>query len=262
MRATETYPTLDVVSAIFAAINHQKEVAYKINPDYDISKAKPSDIIYVPTKPNTDSPGDFVHEGVSIPSLATYAKTTVGIADHWIHELSEVVIVTEQNTNDARAAMEAIQNKVMMMVLKGKKINGFIGNLSKLIEKPEVLARDFGLLSFIPNTAKQYVETEAVDSKKTEFMNSKALGAIGDKVSVRVSIFNSRVMAQYGSILYEGHDDDGNLISFFKSSESRDQYNCDYTYNIVGKIKMAVATPYSFGAIVNSLNYVRMVKNG
>ena len=148
----------------------------------------------------------------------------------------------------------------MMMVLKGTAINGFIGSLAKLLDKNEVKGRDVGLLTYVPKTARQYDETDRIDDKKTAIMDSKTIGVVDSKVSVRVTIFNSRVMSQYESILYEGHDDNGNLITFFKNEASKDQFNCDNTYNITGKVKAVGETPYSFGAIVNTLNYVKIAK--
>ncbi len=259
-----SFPILDVVAIIFASAEHQLKLAKKINPKHDISGSKPSEKLYIPVepKPKALDPGNCGGDRLYLPSLTSYTKFTLGLDPQWLDQGTENVKVTAKHRETAEKAMDTIRNKVMMMVLKGTEINGFIASLAKLLEKDEVMGRDIGLLTYVPKTSKQYDETDKIDDKKTSFMNSKPVGVVNDKVSVRVTIFNSRRMSQYESILYEGFDDDGNLITFFKNEAAKDQFNCDYSYNITGKVKAVGETPYSFGAIVNTLNYVKMVKHG
>ena len=260
MKVQPSFPILDVVAIIFASAEYQAKLAKKINPKFDIANTKPSERLYIPTRRLKAFDSDECYNNVYLPSLTSYTKMTLDLDSRWLDENTEVVTVTKKHRKTAQAAMDTIKNKVMMLVLKGISINGFIGNLAKLLDKEEVMGRDVGLLTYVPKTAKQYDETDKIDDKKTSFMDSKPVGVINDKVSVRVTIFNSRVMSQYESILYEGHDDDGNLITFFKNEAAKDQFNLDDTYNITGKVKAVGTTPYSFGAIVNTLNYVKMVK--
>jgi len=262
MKAPQTtFPILDVVATIFASAEYRLKLATKLNPKHDISGSKPSEKLYIPPVSKLQTQLVSGSEGLTyLPSLTSYTKMTLGLDSRWLDDNTEVVTVTKKHRDAAEKAMNTIKNKVMMMVLKGVSINGFIGSLAKLLEKDEVTGRDVGLLTYVPKTAKQYEDTDKIDDKKTAFMNSKPVGVVNDKVSLRVTIFNSRVMSQYESILYEGHDDEGNLITFFRNEAAKDQFNCDGTYNITGKVKSAGATPYSFGAIVNTLNYVKIVK--
>ena len=258
----QSFPILDVVATIVASAEYQAKLAKKINPKFDIAGTKPSEKLYIPTRRLKAFDSNETNDNVYLPSLTSYTKMTLGLDSRWLDDNTEVVTVTDKHRDAAEAAMDTIKNKVMMMVLKGTAINGFIGNLAKSLDKEEVTGKDIGLLTYVPKTARQYDETDKIDDKKTSFMNSKPVGVVNDKVSVRVSIFNSRRMPQYESILYEGADEDGNLITFFKNEAAKDQFNCDYSYDITGKVKAVGATPYSFGAIVNTLNYVKMVKRG
>lgn len=255
-----TFPILKVVATIYASREHQNKLAQQLNPEYDISGAKPSEKVYIPVPapkgPHTDGTADSVY----LPSLTSYTKMTFGLDEKWLDEGAEVVTVTEKHYEDAKAGIETIQNKIMIMALKSAKINGFIGALAKLLEKEEVLGRDIGLLTYVPKTAAQYTATDEIDSKKGAFMNSKPVGRIDEKVALSVTIFNTRPMPRYDSILYEGNDENGNLITFFKNEGSKAQFDLDQTYKITGKVKNVGATPYSFGAIVNTLNYVRIAK--
>lgn len=255
-----TFPILKVVATIYASREHQNKLAQQLNPGYDISGAKPSEKVYIsvpaPKGPYTDGTADSVY----LPSLTSYTKMTFGLDEKWLDAGSEAITVTDKHYEDAQAGIDTIQNKLMMMVLKGIKVNGFISALAKLLEKEEVLERDIGLLTYVPKTAAQYNATDEIDNKKTAFMNSKPVGRVDQKVELEVTIFNSRVMTQYESILYEGHDENGNLITFFKNEGSKGQFDVDGIYKITGKVKNVGATPYSYGAIVNTLNYVRMMK--
>jgi hypothetical protein len=253
------FPTLDVVATIFAADEFQKALAKKIAPTIDIADRKPSESMGLPADhAMTIFDKEYVvNDRITIPSITSYTKFTLGIDLQWLDENAEKVTVLDRHREEAKAAMEMIQNKVMMMVLKGDKVNGFISNLSTSMEREEVQGRDIGLLTYVPKTSRQYAETQLIDDKKTQYMNSKAIGHVGDKAYVNVTIFNSRLMSRYESILYEGHDDAGNLITFFKGEHAKAQFEIDKSYRICGKIKEIGDTPYSYGAIVNTLNYVR-----
>ena len=146
------------------------------------------------------------------------------------------------------------------MVLKSVDINGFIASLSAILELDEVKGCNIGLLTYVPKTAQQFHDNDATDDKKTAFMDSKPLGALNAKVAATVTIFNIRPMGQYDCILYEGNDDNGNLITFFKNIAAKAQFELDETYKITGKLKAVGETPYSFGAIVNTINYVKVAK--
>lgn len=245
----QTFPILEVVATIFASAEHQRKLSNKFDPTIDPSDFKPSERLFMPN-------GSAL---TYLPSLTSYTKMTLGMDSKWLDENTEVVTVMDRHYKDAEAAMDTIKNKVMLMVLKGLSINGFIGNLIKLIESETVLGRDVGLLTYIPRTAKQYAATDKIDEKKTSFMNSQAVGKVAEKVSVTVTIFNVRPMKEYGSILYECNDSNGNLVTFFKNEASKGQFDLDKTYNIKGRIKDVGTTQYSFGAIVNTLNYVEIV---
>lgn len=257
-----TFPILKVVATIFASHEHQRKLAEQLNPEYDISTFKPSEKVYIPLGSDLSTAIERNEGQRYLPSLTSYTKMTLGLDEVYLDEGSEVMTVTEKHYEDAQAGIETIQNKIMMMVLKGVKINGFIGALAKLLEKEEVLARDIGLLTYVPKTSAQYAAADALDAKKTEFMDSKPVGVVGDKVSVSVSFFASRVIrTDFGnSILYEGNDTNGNLITCYKNEGTKGHFDLDKTYTITGKVKKVGSTPYSYGAIVNTLNYVRIAK--
>ena len=256
MRDQTTYPLLDAVSAIFASEEHQAKIAKQINHSFDARAEKPSAPIYLHTQPRTDRET----EQFTLPAVSTFAKKTLGVDDKWMDKAAIAVPVTDKHREDAQEAIDTISNKVIMMVLKGSPVNGFLGSLSKLLEQETATSRDMGLLAYVPRTARQFAETAIIDEKKTEFMNSRPLGQEGTKVFANITIFNSRVMSQYESTLYESHDDSGNLVTFFKNEASKSQFEVGKTYKIHGKVKKAEPTPYSFGAIVNTLNYVRLMK--
>jgi len=263
-RAPKPYfPTLEVVATIFAAAEHQKALCGKINPNTDISDRKPSEAFSLLIEPVSLKlfGKEHVHnDRIVIPSLTSYVKFTLGIDLQWLDEHAEKITVTDEHRESAQAAREMISNKVMMMVLKGEQVNGFISNLSTSMEREEIQGKDIGLLTYVPKTANQYADNARIDDRKTQFMNSKPIGLVGDKATVNVTIFNSRLMSRYESILYEGYDDEGNLITFFKGEHAKVQFELEETYKIAGKIKAIGSTNFSYGAIVNTLNYVRVAK--
>ena len=259
MKNKETYPLIDAVSAVFASVEYQAKLAKDADPEFPIEKSKPSAPVYINIEVEPREFG-IDTDTVTLPAISAYAKKTLGMDDRWLDQAAIAVEVTDKHREDAEKAIATISNKVMMMVLKGTAVNGFIGSLGRLLENETIASRDIGLLSYVPKTARQFAETAKIDEKKTQFMNSRPLGQIGDKVFATVTVFNSRVMSQYESVLYETHDDAGNLVTFFKNEAAKDQFEVGGTYKINGKVKVAAPTPYSYGALVNTLNYVRLQK--
>jgi len=254
--AFKTVPLLDGIAAIVACEDHRTLVARAIKPDFDPADHKPSASVYVN---NYDNKTGETHSD-EIPAVTDYAKTTLGLNDKWTSNIAVTVVVTDEHRKLAEQYIKIINNKIMMMILQGAKVNGFVANLGKKLEQKEISKRDLGLLTYVPKTARQYEERSKLDEKKASYSNSIALGVEGQKINAEITIFNSREMTQYDSILYEAHDAHGNLITFFKNAASKAQFEVGETYSINGKIKKADKCDYSYGAIVNTLNYVRLNK--
>jgi len=255
-----TYPLVDVVATIFACLEYQTSAVATYNPAFNVTGKKPSEGFFVPATPAVD--GSVLRDdGKSFPSVTEYTKATLGMDTRWLHKDAIAVAVDSKHQQSAEDAIAIIQNKFMLMVLKGSKLNGFHKALAEKLESIEVQGRDIGLLTFVPQTAAGYAENDKIDEKKTEYMDSRPLGNIDDKVEVDVTVFNIRPMGgDNDSILYESHDAAGNLITFFRNVAAKGSIELDGTYSIKAKIKKVGPTPYSFGAIVNTLYYVRMPK--
>jgi hypothetical protein len=256
MKDIKTVALVDAVAAIYASDEHQANLVKIIDPKFSREGRKPSANMWIT---HADDAGETT--STNVPSVADFAKVTLDLGNKWTDTKAVAVKVTDKHRDLAEEAIAAIGNNVMMQVLQGKTVNGFIGNMAKLVEGETVTSRDMGLLSYVPKTAKQIMENSKVDEVKSSFVStSKALGTQGVKVFATVTIFNSRNMTQYESVLYEGHDDAGNLITFFKNESAKDQFKVGETYSIHGKVKSVGETAYSYGANVNTLNYVRKVK--
>jgi hypothetical protein len=258
---TTEYPLLDAIAAIYAADEHQAKIVKEYNPEFDRTTFKPSAALNVQLLPEQYD-ADGHRAWVEVPAVSEFAKKTLGMENRWISKKAHAVVVTDKHREVAQEAIDTINSKVLMMALQGRDINSFITNMTKKMESGQVTQQDIGLLTYVPKTAKQYQEAAKLDDKKTSFMQSKALGTVGDKIFATVTIFNTRIIRNdFGeSLLCEGHDDDGNLVTFFKNEASKLQFEKDKTYNINGRIKKVGETQFSYGAIVNTINYVRMTK--
>lgn len=248
-------PLLDAVTAIVACTEHRADAVKAVSPSYDHDAAKPSTNLFIRILDDND-------EGIDreFPAITDYARVTLGCHTQHTHKKAVAATVTDEHRELAEKYINTITNKVTMMVLMGRPVNGFIASLAKALENTVVTSLELGLLTYVPKTAKQYLAAEEVDGKKAQFSQSKPLGAIGNKVFATVTVFNSREMSHYDSILYECNDDAGNLVTFFKNIASKAQFQVGETYKINGKIKAVGSTKFSFGAIVNTLNYVRLQK--
>ena len=250
MSRDQEFETIEVVAAMFAARERQAERGNEIVPGFVIpASAKPSEKVYIPNAPDKQR---------YLASLSSYAKITLGVRN-WTDADAEVVTITDEHRAQARTAMDTIINKVMLMVLKGDKFNQFYHNLNSLVEQETSTSRNFGLLAYVPKIADQITSLQDVDQKRVKLHHTSGpIGSIGDKIVTNINIFYSFAMPDHDSVRYEAHDDNGNLIKFFKNTSAKDTFQVGESYRINAKIKALGPDQWSNGTFVNQLFYVRL----
>ena len=254
----QTYPILDAAAVVIASAHYQLKVVRAVNPAFTEVSRHPSSTLYVELPETADG---VMPEAKSVPAVSHYAKLTLNSDNmKWLHDDTVTVKVTDADRKEAQEYIDIISNSVLLKVLRGEAINDFIKSMVKLIEAPEIKMRDIGLLSYLFMLGRQFKCTADLDAKKASYYDSKPIGSDGTRIKAEVTIFNKRLMKQYDSILYEGNDAVGNLVTFYKQMNAKVQYDVDSTYKLDARIKSTGATNYSNGAIVNTLNYVKTAK--
>jgi len=257
-RPTKIINLIETVATVYASMEKQAAIVAAIDPTFDTAAHKPTSNIelVMPTRQQQDNTS-------CIASVSDHVKLTVHGKNYRrvLSDYAEVVTVTSQHRKQAKQAIDALQQHAVMQTLQGKPISAFIKTLTVACEQEQLPERDIGILCYVPRTVSQFKAQQKTANIKAEFTNSKQLGAIGEKVTANITIFAERNMTQWDSTLYEANDDKGNLITFFKSYHSKgDDYVVGQTYRITGKVKKAEASKYSFNAIVNTLNFVKIAK--
>lgn len=266
--ALEQHKTVDIVATVLAATEFHQKLIAKINPKIKYeSLGKPGDYHFIAKSgknhgAQTDEFGIPKDERVKIEPLAHYVKKTLnGTTEKWMDKSVCEVVVTKKHKKKAIEAIDYFKGQIVMQVLKGTEIRGFMASLVQVLENEDAFLRDVGILCYVPRTVKGMKAREAKDQFNAGFaLTSKPLGAAGSKINVDFTVTHRKELPQYDSYIYEGHDDKGNLVSFWKGFDYAIDFEVGQTYKLSGKIKFAEKSKYAANAIVNNLNYVKLRK--
>lgn len=161
--------------------------------------------------------------------------------------------VTEQDRTDAQTAMDALSQDRVMRILKGLAVPDFQNTLTNLLTQAECTMSDAGLMAFLPSMAGQLVQRQAREQEVAELaQSSQYLGRVGDKITVALTVMNSRFLQQFNCWSVNAKDDNGNLVSYLTAKE-----DCTRSARYSGKIKRTETSKYHNGAQVTTLNFVK-----
>lgn len=165
----------------------------------------------------------------------------------------KILSVTEQDRADAETAIQALQQDMTMSMLKGRKVSDFVSNFISAIGQDEASERDCGLFAFLPN---MYGQLKARQQKEETVVglaySSKAIGNVGDRVTVNLTVISARYLSSYNCWSVFGHDQNGNCVSFLTGKQ-----DCSVSGTYAGKIKRVGNDTYHNGAMVTQLNFVK-----
>ena len=223
-----TIATRDLVALAFAA-QRQNGTLYKDDSYYD----KDHDAVVQVTPNKVLMRDSFAIEPGSNPEL----------------------IATEQDYEQADAAISAIQGDVIIRRLSDRRVSGFVHSLSEALSKDKLTQRDCGLVAFVPQTYASMLDRQ--EKQETTLMmssTSKYLGKIGEKIQLDFTMMDSRYLQQYNCYSVNGHDEKGNLVNFLTAH----QHLCK-SGRISGKVKRTEESRFHNGAKVTQLNFVKAI---
>jgi len=161
--------------------------------------------------------------------------------------------ITEQDRADAETAMGALSQDRTMRILKGLAVPDFQNTLTNLLTQSECTMSDAGLMAFLPSMTAQLIQRQTREQEVAELaLVSQYLGRVGDKVTVTLTVMNSRFLQQFNCWSVNAKDDKGNLVSYLTAKEE-----CTRSARYTGKIKRTETSKYHNGAQVTTLNFVK-----
>lgn len=162
--------------------------------------------------------------------------------------------VTDEHRQRAEEVMQAIQNTVLMQTLKGK-ADTFLDQVNNTLQYPEVNYREAGIIAWAPKIVSDYQKKDKVAQKSAVYeRTSNFFGRISEKVSINFTVIEKKPFSRVHSNLVYGHDDYGNLISYWtrKGDEVKDG-------KISGRIKNHIVDNHRNRARVTVLNFVKHI---
>lgn len=165
--------------------------------------------------------------------------------------------ITEADYAHAEEVIASINSKITIAMLTGKRAGDFDKSMYDAVNRG-CTSRDFGLLAYAP---KSWVQTKKYDETREQIaevgITSKALGVVGDKVVLTVTVLTTRYLQDLGCYSVFGHDGHGNLVNFLTQHAS-----LTTSQDITAKIRKLGNDPYHNNSFVNGLNFVKPAKKG
>lgn len=164
--------------------------------------------------------------------------------------------VTDDARTEAAEMVQALQTDMTFKLLTGKTVSPFVKDMITLLESATLPEFKIGLLIYVPNSyAGLKAAEKRLEEEVAERYTSKAIGIVGQKVTVNFTLISKRWIDKFACFSAFGKDDAGNLISFFTGHEDR----C-VTGKLTGKVKFAGQDKYHGNAIVSNLNFVKVAQ--
>lgn len=164
--------------------------------------------------------------------------------------------VTDEARAEAAEMVQALQTDMTFKLLTGKTVSPFVKDMVGTFDNETSTEFKLGLLIYVPNTyAGLKAAEKRLEEEVAERYTSKAIGSVGQKVTVNFTLISKRWIDKFACFSAFGKDDAGNLISFFTGHEDR----C-VTGKLTGKVKFAGQDKYHGNAIVSNLNFVKVAQ--
>jgi len=168
--------------------------------------------------------------------------------------LREQRLLTKQERAEAREVITYLQQKQIMDLLKGKVASQFATELTALLDNDTVPASRLGMLVYVASMYSTNKARDQVEERTNELRQvSKALGRVGDKVTIQFTMIESRYNQEHGYYSVFGTDQELNLVSFLTGKKELVKSG-----KITGKVKNAGENKWHGGAMVTALNYVKV----
>jgi|APCry1669189534_1035231.scaffolds.fasta_scaffold00327_8 hypothetical protein len=130
-----------------------------------------------------------------------------------------------------------LQQAAIMQALQSSdgQVNEFLNSVNQILEKEEVPARDIGILIWAPKLA---LDHQAQEKARVAISNlgstSQYLARIGDKIELHFTLIDKRFIKNAECYLVQGHDEHGNLVSYWAREERKIFNNVKITAKVKG----------------------------
>lgn len=136
--------------------------------------------------------------------------------------------------------------------------NNFLNKIVELLAVEESIdKRDFGIIAWAPKLFSDLQKKDRVRENVAQFENtSRFVGKVGDRVFIDFTLIEDHYLKNHNCYLVTGHDQDGNLISYWASTSDK----VIKSGKIQGRVKLHKVDERRGRAKVTTLNYVKAVK--
>lgn len=167
------------------------------------------------------------------------------------------LMVTKAIKEEAKDIKQYLEQVRIVQNLKGRSNDQFLQTMIELLSKETVTARDLGLLAWAPKVAADYHKKDAVNEKTSPFEYlSRWVGNVKDKITIDFTSIETKFVKSMNIWLVFGHDENGNLIQFWASTEGK----IINKGRIQGRVKKHIKDSFRNEAKVTMINYVKAIE--
>jgi hypothetical protein len=146
-----------------------------------------------------------------------------------------------------------IANRVTINALTGAVTNSFLLKIHEAISNDTVCARDIGIVVWTPKLADDLArEDEHKVTISSIGVNSRYIGKPTEKITLDFTLIKHKYLQNYNMYIHTGHDQDGNLVSFFNKNKVE-------SGKISARVKTYKQDRYLNNSCVTVLNYVKVL---
>jgi hypothetical protein len=202
----------------------------------------------------------FEHNGFRI--IREQTKDQDGV--EWLpnrHHIKQIlakdsaIAVTDEHVKLAEDITQYLQHTITMQTLiKGSTTTGFLADVAELVTTKSVKDRELGILAWAPKLTKDLQAQDEVKQVTASFEHSSMfVGQVGSKITVDFTMIEKRLVRSQQCWIVFGHDQHGNLISYWASKPEKIIEQGTVTAKVKGHIKDL----YHNGARVTTINYIK-----
>lgn len=151
------------------------------------------------------------------------------------------LLVTDETRREAERLIGVVSSSYMMALLSNQRVSNFTAELSKTVEARETMdinamLSKVGMLVYLPQVAAAFEKQNNRQEKEQDFVVSRHLGKIRDKLEINVTVFNCIYSTNWNRYFVKAYTDNNDVV-FFSSDRA---WENSKKYNVRARIKKLV----------------------
>jgi hypothetical protein len=163
--------------------------------------------------------------------------------------------ITDKHREQAQEMVTYLTHAHLLKTLTTGQNDNFLQDIVNTISLPEITMREVGIMAWAPKLCKDFKEKDEIREKCALYEpKSTFIGRVGDWIDLHFELIDCRYVSKdIHSYSVLGHDENGNLVSFWHKEKM------PTSVRMKAKVKGHLIDKYHNDAKITRLNYVKNV---